>query len=101
LLFSYSPAKNVALFGGARADFGGGDASAYALAGVEAIGPGDLGFEGFYFLSGSGDSFGRFAVFHDLVAGGGFALQSKAEFNLAAQAEPLDGLGSGFGSGSV
>jgi len=81
---------------GVRQDFGPGPDRTYATIGFEGLAPYWFEVEGALFLSTKGDLLGRFEGYYDQRLTQKLILQPMAEFNLAAQDIPENGIGAGL-----
>lgn len=86
---------------GVRYDFKPNPSRAYATIGFETLAPGFFDVEGALFLSNKGDLLGRLEGYYDQRITQRLILQPRAEFNLAAQDVPENGVGSGLSTAEL
>ena len=86
---------------GIRQDLGKGLRRTYAAVGFEGLAPYWFEVEGALFLSDKGDVLGRLEGYYDQRITQRLVLQPRAEFNLAAQNVPANGIGAGLSSAEL
>ena len=95
-LYSRAIGPYFDLRAGVRQDFKPHPSRTYATIGIEGLAPYWFEVEGALFLSDKGDLLARFGASYDQRITQRLILQPRAEFNLAAQAVPENGIGSGL-----
>lgn len=95
-LYSRAISPYFDLQGGVRYDFKPNPSRTYATIGFEGLAPYWFEVEGAVFVSNKGDVLGRLAGYYDQPITQRLILQPRAEFNLAAQDVPENGIGSGL-----
>lgn len=95
-LYSRAIGPYFNLQAGVRYDFKPNPSRAYATVGFEGLAPFWFEVEGALFLSNKGDVLGRLEGYYDQRITQRLILQPRAELNLAAQAVPENGIGSGL-----
>lgn len=96
LLYSRAIGPYFDLQGGVRYDFEPDPSRTYLTIGFEGLAPYWFEVEGAVFLSNKGDVLGRLEGYYDQLITQRLVLQPRAEFNLAAQDVPENGVGSGL-----
>ena len=95
-LYSRAIGPYFNLQAGMRYDFEPNPSRTYATIGFEGLAPYWFEVEGALFLSDKGDVLGRLEGYYDQRITQRLILQPRAEFNLAAQDVPENGIGSGL-----
>lgn len=95
-LYSRAIGPYFNLQAGIRYDFKPDPSRTYATVGFEGLAPYWFEVEGALFLSDKGDVLGRLEGYYDQRITQRLILQPRAEFNLAAQDVPENGIGSGL-----
>lgn len=95
-LYSRAIGPYFNLQAGVRYDFKPNPSRTYATIGFEGLAPYWFEVEGALFLSDKGDVLGRLEGYYDHRITQRLILQPRAEFNLAAQDVPENGIGSGL-----
>ena len=95
-LYSRAIGPYFDLQAGVRHDFKPNPSRTYATVGFEGLAPYWFEVEGALFLSDKGDLLARFGASYDQRITQRLILQPRAEFNLAAQDVPENGIGSGL-----